>query len=91
VRTIVKTCFTSVGSQEAARKVERQSESVLPISPIAADTTSMAPNRFTVAMTAPAMMSGQPDFVSAINAAATIGTVKVKDEIKVEFDIALVK
>jgi len=50
---------------------ESQFESVFRISPVAADITSIAPARFTVAMIAPAMMSGQPDSVIAINTAAT--------------------
>jgi hypothetical protein len=48
-----------------------QFESVLLISPAAADITSIDPKRFTVAMIAPAMMSGQPDLAIAIKTAAT--------------------
>jgi hypothetical protein len=67
---------------------ERQSEYDFRISLVAADITSIAPARFTVAMIAPAMMSGQPDPVITINTAAiTVRTFSIAS-LRVESQIA---
>ena len=50
----------------------KHSQSVLRISPVAAEIASIEPGRFTVAMIAPATMSGQPGPVIAMIAAASM-------------------